>query len=563
MRAESAGSVQGGARLRMRRAGIVTAAMLVAVIFFLLATLPPSPVRVTATTAPDVMRRTVAGAYHIHSTRSDGGADKDAIASAAARAGLAFIVLTDHGDATRAPDPPQYLHGVLCLDAVEISTSGGHYVALDMRAAPYPLGGEPEGVVEDVSRLGGFGIVAHPDSLKPELAWTGWDASFDGIEWLSADSEWRDESRLHLAAVLFDYILRPGPALASLLDRPVKTLQRWDDLTARRHVVGLAGIDAHGGIGRGMEEGGKRRPALGTIPSYDSSFRTFTTRAILDRPFTGDAASDAAALMVAIRGGRVFTVIDALAAPGFISVDADHRGHTWVDYAIGDGAELILVRNGHDSAPLQTGPAGRYELSDADMSGVVRFEVRRSTAPGTPPIPWIVSNPVYFVPTTTDASTAVHGGAASVSLGGEAPWHVEKDPETKAELRSLAGDVTLDYTLAPGARRSQFAAAVTDLHGRSAFAAISFSVRASRPARVSVQLRYANGGGERWAKSIYVDSELRQATVVVDTMAPADLQRGQAPNPATARSLLFVVDLTNARPGDGNSITVSDIRFVK
>ena len=78
-----------------------------------------------------------------------------------------------------------------------------------------------------------------------------------------------------------------------------------------------------------------------------------------------------------------------------------------------------------------------------------------------------------------------------------------------------------------------------------------------------MQLRYANGGGERWAKSIYVDSELRQATVVVDTMAPADLQRGQAPNPATARSLLFVVDLTNARPGDGNSITVSDIRFVK
>ena len=57
------------------------------------------------------------------------------------RAGLKFIVVTDHGDATRAPDPPVYRDGVLCLDAVEISTAGGHYIALDMPKAPYPLGG--------------------------------------------------------------------------------------------------------------------------------------------------------------------------------------------------------------------------------------------------------------------------------------------------------------------------------------------------------------------------------------------------------------------------------------
>ena len=33
---------------------------------------------------------------------------------------------------------------VLCLDGVEISTTGGHYLALGMTAAPYPLAGEPE-----------------------------------------------------------------------------------------------------------------------------------------------------------------------------------------------------------------------------------------------------------------------------------------------------------------------------------------------------------------------------------------------------------------------------------
>ncbi len=132
--------------------------------------------------------RTVAGAYHVHTSRSDGAADTDQVAAAAARAGLQFVIFTDHGDGMRPPDPPVYRHGVLCIDAVEISTDGGHYVALDMPAAPYPLGGAASAVVEDVTRLGGFGIAAHPDSPKPPLHWREAAAPIDGIEWLNADS---------------------------------------------------------------------------------------------------------------------------------------------------------------------------------------------------------------------------------------------------------------------------------------------------------------------------------------------------------------------------------------
>ena len=115
---------------------------------------------------------TIPGVIHVHTNRSDGLSGPDEIAAAAARAGLKFLVFTDHGDATRKPDPPQYRSGVLCLDGVEISTNGGHYVAIDMPASPYPLAGEARDVVEDVRRLGGFGIAAHPDSPKPELRWT-------------------------------------------------------------------------------------------------------------------------------------------------------------------------------------------------------------------------------------------------------------------------------------------------------------------------------------------------------------------------------------------------------
>ncbi len=159
----------------------------VGVLFFALV-LPPSPDRVDANGWEQIAARTIAGAYHIHTTRSDGHGDKRDVAAAAARAGRKFVILTDHGDGTRPPDPPEYIDGVLCLDAVEISTAQGHLVALDMPRAPYPLGGDADAVVEDVHRLGGFAVAAHPDSPKPALRWTDDAAPIDGIEWLNADS---------------------------------------------------------------------------------------------------------------------------------------------------------------------------------------------------------------------------------------------------------------------------------------------------------------------------------------------------------------------------------------
>src|SRR5260370_35382411 len=89
-----------------------------------------------------------------------------------------------------------------------------------MPRAPYPLGGGAESVVEDVHRLGGFGIAAHPDSPKPALRWTNTTAPIDGIEWLNADSEWRGETRGRLVGAGIAYVFRPAPALAGPADRP-------------------------------------------------------------------------------------------------------------------------------------------------------------------------------------------------------------------------------------------------------------------------------------------------------------------------------------------------------
>jgi hypothetical protein len=46
-------------------------------------------------------------------------------------------------------------------------------------------------------------------------------------------------------------------------------------------------------------------------------------------------------------------------------------------------------------------------------------------------------------------------------------------------------------------------------------------------------------------------------------MRPLDRQSGPAPDPATASSLLFVADLTNAKPGDSNSVRIANLRIAR
>ena len=172
-----------------RRKAVVTVIGIVLIGWWMLLPPPAQPTPAWQSSSPIVR-----GAYHIHSDRSDGSGSVEDIAKAAADAGLKFIILTDHGDGTRTASPPAYLSGVLVIDAVEISTTRGHYAALGVAEAPYPIAGEPADVIEDVRRLGGFGFIAHPDSPRVSLAWQDFHARFDGLEWLNTDTGWRDES---------------------------------------------------------------------------------------------------------------------------------------------------------------------------------------------------------------------------------------------------------------------------------------------------------------------------------------------------------------------------------
>jgi hypothetical protein len=184
-------------------------------------------------------------------------------------------------------------------------------------------------------------------------------------------------------------------------------------------------------------------------------------------------------------------------------------------------------------------------------------EVQLAGAPGTPPVPWIVTNPVD-APAPPARTTALPAPGGSPI---DTEWRIEKDGSSTGTV-DVAGDgsVAVAYELDGGGRASQFVALAGDLREKTAAEHIVFAGRAAGPMRVSVQLRFP-GAERRWVKSVYLDANRRTIAVPVGEMRPAELDGGAMPDPSTARSLLFVVDLTNAIPGSRGSFTLSGIRL--
>lgn len=526
---------------------------------------------------------TARGAYHVHSDRSDGSGSVDEIAQAAQRAGLQFVIVTDHGDGTRPPDAPQYRHGVLVIDAVELNTTGGHLVALGIPAAPYPFAGAAADVMEDVRRLGGFGIAAHPDSPRSALSWSAWDVAVDGLEWVNGDSGWRDEPSTALAHALLGYAIRPAGAMALLLDRPVDLLARWDAVGATRSVPALAAADAHARLGADDPEPSSWHVPL---PGYETVFRTFSNHVVLAHALTGDGAADAAAVLAAVRHGSVFTVVDAIATPGGLTFTADTAGGPagMGELVPADGnvtlrvrvsgppaTTLVLLRDGR---PMREAAAAEMTVAIAEP-GVYRVEARVAGTPGTPPIPWLLSNPIYVgvardqraAPSVAEPLSRIPARAAEAAIehgAGDVSELVDAQVADSRERR-LAGEQPIGwrFMLSSGLPAGQFAAVQLPASGGlAAFDRVRFTVTSSTPMRAWVQLR-AGQATERWGKTFYADRESRIVELPLRDFLPIGTTSTAAPPLPRIDSLLFVVDTLNSRPGTSGSMTLSDIAYVR
>jgi hypothetical protein len=577
----------------VKKVFLAAAALVAAAAVLIAFNLPPRRAALTSPTDG-----TIPGLIHIHTSRSDGSSGADDVAAAAARAGLKFIVLTDHSDGTRPPDPPTYRSGVLCLDGVEISTSGGHYVALDMRASPYPLAGEPRDVVEDVRRLGGFGIAAHPDSPKSELHWREWTAPFDGIELLNPDTSWRVwaeqarsgdpaagyakwPARRRLLGAIATYPFRSAETIARLAKPAGGVLYQWAAVAARRRVVTLAGVDAHAKIDwRGDPE---TNPFSIPVPGYEESFRSLSIHISPERPLTGDAAADAATVVRAIRNGHLYVAVDGVATPpsfDFSATNAHGTVHEGDELAVGGPVTLRVQSNAPrdftttiwNGATVQGNrPEASFSLEVPPGPAVYWVEIRSSAA--GEPITWLRSNPIYLrgsEPTTrTTTRPPPTTSRPFGDAGAAATCRAEHDPQSAAAFAMspvVKGEMHFRFGLSGGSDGRQAAALVCETpDGLAAYDRFAFTVRADRPMRMSVQLRAGEGegAGERWQRSVYVDTFDQERTVYFDDVMPVGETHTFKPPLDRIRNVLFVVDRTNAKASASGQLWIKGASLQK
>jgi hypothetical protein len=558
----------------------ITAAVIVITATVVAFSLPPAREPLAITSALPAGAR---GAIHVHTRRSDGTGTIDDVAAAAARAGLKFVILTDHGDGTRRPEPPSYRQGVLVIDAAEISTQDGHVVALGIGASPYPLGGEGRDVIEDIARLGGMSIVAHPASRKPDLQWLDWTSSFDGLEWLNGDSEWRDESHMTLLHALLTYPLRPAETLGKLLDRPEEVLRRWDELAQRRRVVAVAGADAHARLALRSAPDPYDGSAALRLPGYERVFDAFSI-VIPQLRFSGDATEDAARVVGEIRQGHVFSSVDALATPAALSFTATSgsrqagggdvlplQGPVSVRVASNAPANSTVTLF-KDGVQVATSSRAVLEFSGPATPAVYRAEIGLAHAPGEPPVPWIVTNPIYAgrseqAPAATERRS-VRTSATIYDNGPATGWAVEASAQSAGAIdvaRALGGGTQLRWRYALGGAPADgpYVALVVAAGPSIATAdRVMFTARSDKPIRIAVQVRVPKGPqGERWQRSFYADDQPREITVFFDDLRPHGSTTTPQPVLSEVQALMWVLEPPHTALGTNGQVWLDDIRY--
>ncbi len=261
------------------------------------------------------MARHLKGAIHIHTVFSDGHSTVPEVIAAAQRAGLDYIIITDHDRL----DPPQIAyqgrHGdLLVIYGYELTVrpwSKNHILILGL-PSHRPYKGLP--YLKKLQRIaddGGKTFIAHPWNLiKPWLMQLhlGWGrfptVPCDGMEIWSFMHDWVGSLKPHKLLRQYrspcDFLRGPKPGV----------LARWDRMNMRRPVAGIGSLDNH-----------SRRVPLSSKILFDNdlAFRTIRTHVVVDDDYGENDSKDIDAVLDAIACGKSYIANDMLAeSEGFV-----------------------------------------------------------------------------------------------------------------------------------------------------------------------------------------------------------------------------------------------------
>jgi len=342
----------------------------------------------------------------MHTPFSDGMGTHQEIAAAALRAGLDFIVVTDHNVWVEGAEGYRYEgdRRVLVLVGEEIHDQArvpqkNHLLAFGVDRELATLAPEPQRLIYEIARLGGLAFFAHPvDPAAPkfrqeDLSWVDWDLQgYTGLEIWNFMSDYKGRLRSIPGGIFYSYN-PPSVAFGPFAE----ALERWDRLLAQgQRVVAIGGSDAHA---LDIRAG----PLRAVVFPYEFLFRTVNTHILTGEPLSGDPAADRARIYDSLRHGHCFVGYDLPASTRGFRFTAQGKDHTAI---MGDSiaarpavtlqawlprrADIRLI---HDGRLLRKAEDQQSLVETVKTPGAYRLEAaidfrgrRRS---------WILSNPIY------------------------------------------------------------------------------------------------------------------------------------------------------------------------
>jgi hypothetical protein len=351
-----------------------------------------------------VNRFDVSCVAHVHSTYSDGTATVPELVAAAREADAGAVLLTDHDSLGARHDGWEGAHdGVFLLVGTEVSPKRGHYLGFGVdREIPH-AGRSSLEIAAAVRAAGGVGFAAHPFSVGGHKLYAplarrivlphGWpalddDAGCDGIELWSLTTDAAESWRTPAEA--WRWLRDPRAAVAH--GPPAHHLRRWDELSARRRVPAIGGLDGHA---PGIRLGGRVRSPL----SHARTFGLLRTHLLCERPLCGDLDADRATLLAALAGGAAWLTCPFVAAANGSRLWAERAdgaiipmggeapgGRAVLRVRLPRGADVLVLRGG---APIHRAHAAKLDV-DVEGAGVYRVEARLDGRL------WLLSNPIHL-----------------------------------------------------------------------------------------------------------------------------------------------------------------------
>lgn len=242
------------------------------------------------------------GAIHMHTTESDGTKTLEEVVSIGQRAGLEFMVVTDHMTLSLRDAGKEGFYGkTLVMIGYEHNDPDdkNHYLLINSPKV-YDESYSAKQYVDASVSDNAIGILAHPDEIRDRLAeyppypWTDWSVEgFTGIELWNQMSEWMEK------LTRFNKLMMSLSPRKSMVGPTQRILNKWDELNIKRKVVGIAGVDAHAFPV-------KVGPLTVRIFPYKTHFRSLRTHILLPGKLSDDFTQAKQQFFSAVRDCRVF-----------------------------------------------------------------------------------------------------------------------------------------------------------------------------------------------------------------------------------------------------------------